>query len=197
MKYFVAMALVGAAVSINLNRADYDASNMFNEFVVEREGEQPVHLIQLISPPGGAPTWPSPPTNPGRGFTTTQEPGMGKDWPAGGATNAAGEVFEKNPQYGGHHPEMYEQPPSHKWADPYYDPYDQKLHFRNGTYVEPNRNARAMAIHKVDYTNGQAWTYPDDGTTNQGGGPVNVVGDMQTAGGPDPSRQNAATAGFA
>ena len=32
MKYF---ALVGAAVSINLNK-DFDAENVFNEFVVEQ-----------------------------------------------------------------------------------------------------------------------------------------------------------------
>merc|ERR1719331_1130881 len=181
MKYFVAMALVGAAVSINLNRRDFDADNMFNEFVVEREGEQPVHLIQMLAPSGGSPTWPSPPTTPGRGFTTTQEPGMGKDWPAGGGVNKEGEVFETNPQWGGHHPEMYEHEPSHKWADPYYDPYDQMLHFRNGTLMPPNRNSREMAHTKVGYTNGQAWTYPNDGTPGQGGGPVSTTSGMLIA----------------
>merc|ERR1711998_798769 len=184
IKYLIIMkyiALVGAVASINLNR-DFDSENIFNEFVVEREGEQPVHLIQMLTPPGGAPTWPSPPTTPGKGFTTTQEPGMGKDWPAGGAVNKEGEVFETNPQWGGHHPEMYEQPPSHKWADPYYDPYDQMLHFRNGTLMPPNRNSREMATIKVPYTNGQAWTYPENaGVAGQGGGPISTVGGMQTA----------------
>merc|ERR1719263_2593362 len=120
MKY---IALVGAVASINLNR-DFDSENIFNEFVVEREGEQPVHLIQMLTPPGGAPTWPSPPTTPGRGFTTTQEPGMGKDWPAGGAVNKDGEVFETNPQWGGHHEE--DSPPlkNQEWV-------------RTGQLVEP------------------------------------------------------------
>ena len=181
MKTFTYLALVGSAVTINLNR-DWDSENIFNEFVVEREGEQPVHLIQMLTPPGGAPTFPSPPTTPGRGFTTTQEPGMGKDWPAGGGVNKDGEVFETNPQWGGHHPEMYEHPPNHKWADPYYDPYDQMLHFRNGTLMPPNRNSREMATTKVPYTNGQAWTYPENaGVAGQGGGPISTVGGMQTA----------------
>merc|ERR1719263_1011151 len=92
MKY---IALVGAVASINLNK-DWDSENVFNEFVVEREGEQPVHLIQMLSPPGGAPTYPTRPTTPGRGFTTTQEPGMGKDWPAGGGTNGEAWTYADN-----------------------------------------------------------------------------------------------------
>ena len=161
------MALVGAAVSINLNRADYDASNMFNEFVVEKENEPTVHLVQIRAPPGGSPTAPSPPTNPGEGFTTTEAPGMGKDWPA----EPHGD-YEGAPTWGGYHAGMYDHEPSHKWADPYYDPMDQNLHFRNGTVMPPNRNAREMATTKVPYTNGQAWTYPtNQGEPRQGGGP--------------------------
>ena len=106
---------------------------------------------------------------------------MGKDWPAGGGKNDKGEVFETNPQWGGHHDEMYEHPPNHKWADPYYDPYDQMLHFRNGTYMPPNRNSREMAIPKVGYTNGQAWTYPENVDPKQGGGPVSTTSGMLTA----------------
>ena len=169
MKTYVALALLGVASTVMIKRSpDWDASNLFREFVVEAGDQEPVHLVQIRAPPGGSPTAPSPPTTPGRGFPTTQQPGMGKDWPAGYGENG----FEKNAEYGGYHPEMYDHEPSHKWADPYYDPMDQNLHFRNGTLMPPNRNSREMATTKVPYTNGQAWTYPTDANEpRQGGGP--------------------------
>ena len=160
MKTFATLALIGVASTVMIKRqASWDAENLFNEFVVEVGDADPVHLVQSRAPPGGSPTWPSPPTTPGKGYTSTQAPGMGNDWPAGYGENG----FEKTANYGGYHKEMYEHEPSHKWADPYYDPFDQMLHFRNGTLMPPNRNSREMATTKVDYTNGQHWTYPGGG----------------------------------
>ena len=170
MKAFVAMALLGTATQITVNRnSDFDAQNIFNEFVVEAPNSEPVHLIQLKTPPGGAPEGPTKPnTGNAYGFPTTQQPGMGKDWPAGYGEDG----FEKTAEYGGYHEQMYKHEPSHKWADPYYDPFDAMLHFRNGTKMPINRNAREMAVTKQPYTNGQSWTYSTntrEGYT--GGGP--------------------------
>ena len=171
MKTFVAMALVGAVTTITINRSpDWDAQNIFNEFVVETDSSsEPVHLVQMKAPPGGAPEFPAKPnTGVSEGMPTTQQPGMGKDWPAGYGEDG----FEKTAEYGGYHDQMYKHEPSHKWADPYYDPFDAMLHFRNGTKMPINRNSREMAVTKQPYTNGQSWTYSTN--TEQaytGGGP--------------------------
>ena len=72
MKTFATLALIGAVSTVTIKRqANWDAENIFNEFVVEKENEPTVHLVQIRAPPGGSPTAPSPPTNPGEGFTTT------------------------------------------------------------------------------------------------------------------------------
>ena len=150
MKYILALIASTSAIALNKHYRVVLQNPDYND-----EGQQYHHNIPLPAnlaqaPPGGSPDFPSPPTTPGQGFPTTQQPGMGKDWPAGYGENG----FEKNKEFGGYHPEMYEHEPSHKWADPYYDPFDQKLHFRNGTLMPINRNSREMATKKVGYTNG-------------------------------------------
>merc|ERR1712086_256703 len=63
MKTFATLALIGAVSTVTIKRqADWDANNIFNEFVVEKENEPTVHLVQIRAPPGGSPTAPSPPT---------------------------------------------------------------------------------------------------------------------------------------
>ena len=47
-------APVVAAITVTIKRSsDWNASNLFNEFVVEAADQEPVHHVQIRAPPGG------------------------------------------------------------------------------------------------------------------------------------------------